>query len=230
MNRRPWRMNPRLWLISPITWVLERALALCRNLSLASLLFGSRERTQAVFSTSTSVVVLTIRRSRRIEYYILAWLVLELLAILSPIRWPTYTWLISIVFGYRIFDIIQTAINVNLFTALRRRAKVHRVASLVRIVVLAIWNFVELALCFGVVYFASRCQFKPILVTQLDALYFSAITQLTIGYGDFSPLGSMRFVVVAQGFSGFLLALFAVSRLIAFLPPADPIFRDDRSR
>jgi voltage-gated potassium channel Kch len=136
-------------------------------------------------------------------------------------------WAFKAVAAYRIFDILQTTLNVNLFAPLRRHAKPHYVASLARMVLLAIWNFLEIMICFAALYYSNRTSFRPQLVNPGDAIYFSAITQLTIGYGDFLPLGPVRLMAALQGFLGFLLALFALSRIIAFLPRTEPVFRDD---
>ena len=44
------------------------------------------------------------------------------------------------------------------------------------------------------------------------ALYFSIVTFTTLGYGDFSPSGGLRFVAAAEAFFGAaLMALFVVS-------------------
>jgi hypothetical protein len=220
--------HPQLWLVSPITWMLERLFAGLQSLSLASLLFGTREQSQALFTSPTKKVKETIRRSRAIEAYIVVWFVLDALAI-AIIPWLSdpYIWITAAIMGYRVFDIVQTALNVNLFAPLRLPARQHYIASLARMVILAIWNFIEMVVCFAAIYLVNRHRFGPPLTTRIDGLYFSAITQLTIGYGDIVPLGSMRAVAPLQGLLGFLLALFALSRLVAFLPRTDAVFRDD---
>jgi len=45
-----------------------------------------------------------------------------------------------------------------------------------------------------------------------DSFYFSAITYLTVGYGDFCPLGIDRWIAGIEGFVGvFLMAYFTVA-------------------
>ena len=45
-----------------------------------------------------------------------------------------------------------------------------------------------------------------------DTAYFSAITYLTIGYGDCVPVGFLRFVAGVEGFIGvFMMAYFTVA-------------------
>ncbi len=63
---------------------------------------------------------------------------------------------------------------------------------------------------FAGVYFALFMgQFKEVLTTFWDTLYYSGITFLTIGYGDISPAfegsNALRFVSVAEGFIGLFL-------------------------
>lgn len=40
-----------------------------------------------------------------------------------------------------------------------------------------------------------------------EALYFSSVTFLTIGYGDILPIGSLQIVAMLEGFSGLILGL-----------------------
>lgn len=48
--------------------------------------------------------------------------------------------------------------------------------------------------------------------SEFNALYFSIITFTTIGYGDYAPLGWLRWVAGAEGLTGlFLMAVFTVS-------------------
>lgn len=53
---------------------------------------------------------------------------------------------------------------------------------------------------------------KPLLETSFaSSLYFSVVTFTTLGYGDFYPVGPMRFVAAGESFLGAaLLALFTV--------------------
>ncbi|HTO61277.1 MAG TPA: ion channel, partial [Bradyrhizobium sp.] len=56
--------------------------------------------------------------------------------------------------------------------------------------------------------------------------YFSVVTQLTIGYGDLTPTSYLRAIIAAQGVLGFLVGIFAVSRVIAFLPKPQSVIGD----
>jgi hypothetical protein len=83
-------------------------------------------------------------------------------------------------------------VNITLFNPRKRRAETG-VSFLGRTLLLVGINFVELVVCFGVVY-GLNCQYLNHAGQFLTGLYFSAITQLTIGYGDVSPIGWLRIV------------------------------------
>jgi len=127
--------------------------------------------------------------------------------------------------GFHVVELFQATMNIHLFDALRSEpGKGHRVASLVRVVTLSVWNFFELIICFGILY-ASPWACLTGASSRWDAFYFSAITQFTIGYGDIVPIGWTRAVVMVQTGIGFLFALFALSRMISLLPKVDAIFK-----
>ena len=44
---------------------------------------------------------------------------------------------------------------------------------------------------------------ESLLQQALDALYFSAVTSTTVGYGDISPIGIAKFFAAVEGFLGF---------------------------
>ncbi len=50
-----------------------------------------------------------------------------------------------------------------------------------------------------------------------DAMYFSAVTILSVGYGDITPLGIGRWIAMIEAFFGYLLpAAFVVSTVIHY--------------
>jgi len=48
-----------------------------------------------------------------------------------------------------------------------------------------------------------------------NAVYFSFITALTIGYGDIAPLGPARFLAALEGAAGLLIFGFVISKLVS---------------
>jgi hypothetical protein len=64
-----------------------------------------------------------------------------------------------------------------------------------RSVILLFFNFFELIASFGVIYAAGNYLNMPIN-SWVDALYFSFITGVTIGYGDFYPINETGKILV----------------------------------
>jgi len=74
-------------------------------------------------------------------------------------------------------------------------------------------------LCFGIFY----AHFHRLGLLRgaegiLDPYYFSAVTQLTIGFGDIQPAGAAKIATMFQGFTGFLFQLLILGRMVTLLP------------
>ncbi len=93
------------------------------------------------------------------------------------------------------------------------------VHSTARSTLLGLYNYFELVLIFAFIYYAFQpwlfCSVRKL--DNIDPIYFSAVTQFTIGYGDIVPLGGLRWVVMAQEAIGLLITLVFVSRLVGSL-------------
>jgi hypothetical protein len=163
------------------------------------------------------------RSASATEKYVIACVTIEVLvgvALGLPITqspapsWLVLRWPIGILAALRIIEILVRTVTVKEVILESRTA------------VLAGINYVELALCFGVIYALNhQClngAFRPI-----TGFYFSFITQLTIGYGDVSPKGWLRLVVVLQGLIGLLFVVSVLVRAIAALPPVQKNRVDD---
>jgi len=145
------------------------------------------------------------------ERYVLAWLGLEVVAS-CWVLCPSLRWLLAlpvlILAWLRIAEIIA------------RTVAVADVISPTRTMVLAAINFLELILCFGLIYALNiqslLDQSNP--AKPIAAFYFSVITQLTIGYGDVSPQGYMRLVAAVQGLVGVLFVISVLARAVAAAP------------
>lgn len=214
---------------SPLTYALERLFRGLQFLSPANLLWGTRVESQSQIDNACyqQASCIAVRRSRNIELYIAIWLIVESASIVvAPLLsgWPRLAFIVVV--WVRIAEIAQGAINMAVFDSLRRGEKLHHVASLTRVLVLSVWNYLELILCFGMIYaasFSSLCGAK----TALDPYYFSVVTQLTVGYGDIRPVSWLKVVVMVQVLLGFLFTLIVLSRLIALMPRFKPLFEGD---
>lgn len=89
---------------------------------------------------------------------------------------------------------------------------------------LALWGAITLG--FGCGYWAlgsagvhgllrAGAPLDPGLAGLADAVYFSFVTSLTIGYGDVVPVGGVRAVALLQGASGFLLFGAVIAKLVS---------------
>jgi hypothetical protein len=68
-------------------------------------------------------------------------------------------------------------------------------------------NVVEVVLCFAIFLLYYGNQFKPVIADSLTALYQSALTFTTLGYGDFTPTGRAGQIVVSLELVFFMVFL-----------------------
>lgn len=97
---------------------------------------------------------------------------------------------------------------------------VHVIISGKRSLVLGMVNFIELIICFACIYAAfPDCLSYPEKQPKdsVTYLYFSCITQLTVGYGDVAPLKWLRLVACLQGLGGLFLITLTIGRFIALV-------------
>jgi hypothetical protein len=211
---------------SLITWFFERVFWWLHLASPSRLAGGSRVvhvHSEAFKQDPTGT---TKRRSRRIEIYIGAWLVMEVVLLGLAAHDPG--WSIGIpraLATLRILDIFQSSVNLGVFDQLRARGQL-RISNAVRTLVLSFLNYLELIVCFGILY--TTVLSKLVGATSwLDALYFSIVTQLTIGYGDIHPLGEARVVTSAQGLIAVAFTILILGRIVSVLPNIDSVMKHD---
>jgi hypothetical protein len=218
--------NRRLRLASPALFALERLFALFSRLSLADRLFDTRE-SYHLASSSVQRVRITIRRSRAIDFYLLVWITTEIVCAAVAVNGWLYP-LVSAIVSYRIFEILQAQFNINLFSPLRHPNSSPRVASTTRMVTNSLLNYIEMALCFGVIYTTAGTKSLVRAEYWFDPFFFSVMSQLTGSYGDLNPLGWVRPVATFQGLAGFIIAVLVIGRLAGLLPRVREVMRTNR--
>jgi len=88
---------------------------------------------------------------------------------------------------------------------------------------LLVWS--AMTVLFGVLYWAAgffegqglvwSSGDRPVPVRLTDALYFSFVTVLSIGYGDLVPSGAVRVLALLQGAAGLVIFGAIISRLVS---------------
>jgi hypothetical protein len=167
-----------------------------------------------------------VRRSRRVEAYMLGWFAVEIamLAVCAPaVPPPLPLWIPRTLMVVRILDIFQTSVNMSVFDQLRTHERLV-ISSAVRTLVLSFLNYVELLVCFGIVY-TTMPESLIGSTGWLDDMYFSVVTQLTIGYGDIRPVGWARFVSVAQGLVSVAFTILILGRIVSVLPKIGSVMK-----
>lgn len=162
---------------------------------------------------------------RETDWYVTAWLVVgAVLAVFSWFWHPDLPDPFKLVLlgaaGLRVMDIAQVVVNLALFDWLGQSQPaskdVQPVQDVTRSLALLLWNFFELMVWFGLAYMALP--FAEGNVSFWSRFYFSAITQLTVGYGDFTPVGPGKLVAVAQGILAWIVTVVVVARFVTALP------------
>lgn len=119
-------------------------------------------------------------------------------------------------------------IIMSLMLLLKNQPEYRRRVSLKNFIVL-IATYATVMAGFGVIYLAlellgmpvlaegKRLEYESFLHLVEDVLYFSAVTLLTVGYGDIIPQGLGRWVAMVQALIGYLLpAAFVVTTVIHY--------------
>jgi hypothetical protein len=106
--------------------------------------------------------------------------------------------------------LLLTARGMNHLAGVRRRAKVlFGIASVMMLHVLEIWVF---GLVLWLLLKWPACgNLGPSAPHLLDVIYFSTVTFTTVGYGDLTPAGPIRFLAGTESLAGFVLIAWSAS-------------------
>lgn len=208
--------------ISPIAFTFERAFFLLSQITPERIFSPTRVTIQDKFGNSADRVLAADKRGLKTEVYMLLWLFIEFCTVIFGTgQSSAYVTLpLCVLMSIRILDIIQITANISLFDRLKVTWKVYYVENTVRSIVLSLLNYLELVVCFGYLYCVLGRNEKYLRMKEsiFDGYYFSGITQLTIGYGDMTPSGPVKYLALVQGFIGFIFTILILARFIALLP------------
>lgn len=207
-----------------ITVSIKKVFGFLEAASLGRRMFGKRNGGPAKQEPDKGE---TEKRAFGIDGYIVVWLFIEILFAFLVLVQGRFSMWFALLFGYRILDIFQSAVNISIFSA-SSLGHGDKVASVERMIVLAGVNFLELILCFGAIYAVFPNQIYPQQVAPVLGYYLSAVTQLTIGYGDVYPLSYLKVVAIAQGIINFIFVTLTISRFISSLRPMKAIDGDEK--
>ncbi|OIJ17252.1 ion transporter [Anaerobacillus alkalilacustris] len=125
---------------------------------------------------------------------------------------------------FLVMFISVAGIVMSVLLILKHKPIFHGKRISVRNFVILFLVYVTVAIGFGCLYISLELMGVPVLTEGEvrvggsffhlleDALYFSAVTILSVGYGDITPLGIGRWIAMVEAFFGYLLpAAFVVS-------------------
>ena len=178
----------------------------------------------------------TNSRSTAVEWLILLKLALPFAILLwleqksaLPSRWIVDA--IYVLIALQLFNLVAAILYYGLFK--QSEGSASKIKSKARVVILALLNFLELVSLYAVFYRVSTSwsQFldsKSSTISGVDAFYFSAVTSLTIGFGDIVPTTpQLRSLVVSQGLLSVFVLTILLGRIIGSLPHVQEIHGHD---
>lgn len=160
------------------------------------------------------------KRAPIIELYIMSWYIIEIILMsiscIFSIPSQFIKWFSYLMAFLRIVEIMQVTINTFIFDRVTGRTD-RVMASSIRTVVLSVINYLELMVCFGLVYSYNLAQL-PGAGRNITGFYFSIVNQLTMAYGEVYPISWLRIIAVIQGLIGVAFIVLIFSFLVASLP------------
>jgi len=174
----------------------------------------------------------TIKRARKIDLYMIVWLLVEIAGLLIAAsdlsNYLIVEYSLLILVSLRLIDIVQVNVNLSLFDVIRVGRSSNYMASVIRTIINVIINYFEILLCFTIIYIFNIDSLKG-GDDWIDALYFSSVTQVTLGFGEIFPEGAMKLISILQLLLGFFFTALIIGRFISLLPQSRTIAKDGES-
>ena len=146
------------------------------------------------------------------------------LILLLAFYWHVPKRLALVIAGYRGYDILVYRSYFLLVKGQRRPPWRGNADNVRRGITFALVNFCEIVLGYAVIYLLSNhisqggCTCNPVLASRRQAFYFSFVTMVTFGPGDFSPNNDcMRVIMAFQMATAILFLIFIIPALISLL-------------
>jgi hypothetical protein len=137
-------------------------------------------------------------RKVAVEFYIAAKLIFPVFILVSGFyRQPWVIWVIAYLLSETVFHILNLIFLSDVHAIL---------VSYHRSILLLFLNYLEVLFDFAVIYLGLDVLNKPL--TPISAVYYSFVTQATLGYGDYHPVTSIGQLVVI--FQLVIVILFAL--------------------
>jgi Ion channel len=168
-----------------------------------------------------------IKATKRVDYLNMIWWFIIIACYIVMVY--TEGWictLILIIVLLRIINIVSRQLRVIFITYSDDGDSItSRIVSTKRNLLFAFIHYIELIICFASIYanFPQKLKISSDSDDKLVYLYFSNISQLTIGYGDITPLGFIRFVVSFQGMIGLLIVALTIGKFVGMIPIKDAL-------
>lgn len=163
------------------------------------------------------------RRAVRLDLYVLGWTGIYLTFILLDsfgVHGRALAAIAAILGGYRVFEIVVIDFNIALFEQARRRSRAS-VLDASRSALLVMWNYVEIIVCFGFLYWSIHVHSRPMGIhpgvnLALQSLRESAELQTGAALDGRTVFGPV--VPIVQGLISQALVLVVLTRLLGLLP------------
>lgn len=214
-----------------LVWVFKAPIDFVCLLSIDSWMVRTLQNTS---SRSLEGISKSQRGTALLDLYRLAWVVGLCLLVFTKV---TSALLTAIVF-YRVAEVV--AEGLRHFILPPPSGKTLSILSVRRTLLVALLYYATVTLAFAYLYLSSGAivlasnaieTTGSVLSTAGDAIYFSAVTITTLGYGEFVPSDEWsRFLVMAEVGSGFVILITILPLVLAGIPSPIQVSTDSVKR